>query len=60
MEYQIDYSYGNVSGRIVLISIILDSQKLSLCNIYVPNNQTHQLEFMQERNNCIIDKTELS
>ena len=59
MEYQIDYSYGNVCGRIVLITIILDSQKLSLCNIYAPNDQTHQLEFMQELN-CIIDKTELT
>ena len=60
MEYQIDYSYGNVSGRIVLITIILDSQKLSQCNIYAPNDQTHQLEFMQELNNCIIDETELN
>ena len=60
MEYQIDYSYGNVSGRVVVITIILDSQKLSLRNIYAPNDQTHQLEFMQELNNCIIDKTELT
>jgi len=43
----------------VLITIILDSHKLSLCNIYAPNNQTNQLEFIQKLNNCIIDKTEL-
>ena len=35
VEYQIDYSYGNVCGRIVLITIILDSQKLSLCNLRI-------------------------
>ena len=44
----------------MLITIILDSQKLSLYNIYAPSNQTNQLEFIQELNNCIIDKTELS
>ena len=49
-----------MSGRIVLITITFGSQKLSLCNVYAPNNQTNQLEFMQELNNCIIDKTELS
>ena len=33
--------------------------KLSLCNIYAPNNQTDQLEFLQELNNCLMDKSEL-
>ena len=55
-----DYCYSNKSGRIVLITITFGSQRLSLCNIYAPNDQTNQLEFMQELNNCIIDKTELS
>ena len=55
-----DYCYSNKSGRIVLITITLGPQKLSLCNIYAPNNQTNQLEFLQELNNCIIDKTELT
>ena len=44
----------------MVIKITFGSKKLSLCNIYAPNNQTNQLEFMQELNNCIIDKTELS
>ena len=57
---QVDYCYSNNSGRVVLITITFGSQKLSLCNIYAPNNQTNQLEFMQELNNCIIDKTELT
>ena len=34
--------------------------KLSLCNIYAPNSQTEQLKFLQELNNCLIDKSELS
>ena len=33
---------------------------MSLYNIYAPNNQSNQIEFMQELNNCIIDKTELT
>lgn len=30
------------------------------CNIYAPNDQVNQLKFMQELNNCIIDKSELT
>jgi len=48
---QVDYCYIIKSGRIVLITITLGPQKLSLCNIqklslcsiYTPNNQTNQL-----------------
>ena len=57
---KVDYCYSNNSGQIVLINTILSSQRLSLCNFYVPNNQTNQVEFMQEQNNCIIDKTKLT
>ena len=34
--------------------------KTSLCNIYAPNNQSCQLEFIQELNNRIIDKSEMT
>lgn len=60
MTFQMEYSFRNNTGRIVLITILLNSMKLSLCNIYAPNNQTDQLEFLQELNNCIMDKSELS
>jgi len=39
---------------------VLGTEKLSLCNIYVPNDQSNQLQFIQELNNCIIDKTEFT
>ena len=42
------------------ITISLSGYKLPLCNIYPPNNQANQLQFMQVLNNCIIDKTELT
>ena len=32
----------------MLITIVINSLMLSLCNIYAPNNQAEQLEFLQE------------
>ena len=60
VQLKVDYSYANDSGRIVLITITLNRQKLSLSNIYAPNDHVNQLQFMQELNDCIIDKTELT
>ena len=34
--------YSNNSGRIVLITISLNGQKVTLCNIYAPNDQANQ------------------
>ena len=33
-QLQVDYLYSNNSGRIVLITISLNGQKITLCNIY--------------------------
>ena len=44
----------------VLITMAFNSLKLSLCNVYAPNNQSEQLNFLQELNNVLIDKSELS
>ena len=59
MQLQVECLYSNNSGRLVLITISLNGQKVTLCNIYAPNDQANQLQFLQELNNCIIDKTEL-
>ena len=37
-----------------------NSLKLSLCNVYAPNNESEQLNFLQELDNVLIDKSELS
>ena len=42
----------------MLITVTLYSLKLTLCNIYAPNSPAEQLAFIQELNNCIIDKSE--
>ena len=60
MQLQVEYQYSNNSGRIVLITISLNGQKVTLCKIYAPNDQANQLPFLKELNNCIIDKTELT
>ena len=59
LQLEIDYTYKNNSGRIVLIKTTLNSLKLTLCNIYAPNGQS-ELEFIQELNRCLIDKSELT
>ena len=60
MQNRAEYSFSNKSRRTVLITIDLKALKLSLCNIYAPNSQTEQLEFLQDLNNCLMDKSEIS
>jgi len=60
VQNMIDYSFSDKAGRIMLITCVLNSLKLSLVNIYAPNNQSEQLEFLQNLNNCLIDKSEIS
>jgi len=60
VQDKIDYCFSDKSGRIVLITLVINSLMLSLCNIYAPNNQAEQVEFLQELSNCLIDKSELT
>lgn len=60
INYNVHYCFSNNSGRMVLITVSINGLKVSFCNIYVPNNPSEQLEFIQELNNCIIDKSELT
>ena len=62
MREKVELFFTDKLGRIALITIVINSLKLSLCNIYAPNNQTQWTarEFLQERNKCIIDKAELT
>ena len=57
---KVEFFFTDKLGRIMLITIVLNSLKLTLCNIYAPNNRTEQLEFLQKLNNCLIDKAELT
>ena len=60
VQNKIDYLFSDKAGRIVLITCVLNSLKLSLVNIYAPNSQSEQLDFLQNLNNCLIDKSEIS
>jgi len=42
----------------VLIALNFDCLRLSLCNLYAPNNVSEQLQFIQELNSFLIDKAE--
>ena len=52
--------FNDASGRIVLITLILNDLNLSLCNIYAPNNHADQLEFIRQLNSLLIDKSDLT
>ena len=58
LNYVLESSHASKSGRIVLITVLVNGLTISFCNIYAPNNQQEQLEFIQELNNCLIDKAE--
>jgi len=58
--YNVQYFFSDNSGRIVFITVSINEQKVSFCNIYAPNNPLEQLEFIQALNNCIINKSELT
>ena len=60
VQDKFEFIFTDKLGRIVLIAIIINSLKLSLCKIYAPNNQTEQLQFLEGLNNCLIDKSELT
>ena len=46
---KVELFFTDKLGRIVLITIVINSLKLSLCNIYAPNNQTEQLDFRRTK-----------
>ena len=54
----LESSHASKSGRIVMITVLVNGLKISFCNIYAPNNLQEQLEFIQELNNCLIDKAQ--
>ena len=56
-KIKIDYSF---SDKAVLITCVLNSLKLSRVNIYASNSQSERLEFLQNLNNCLIDKSKIS
>ena len=59
-ENKIKNSLSDNSGRIVLINLIYNCTELSLCNIYTPNDHADQLRFIEELNNYLIEKSELT
>ena len=46
------------NGRIVLVDLSLNGSKFSLCNIYVPNDQRKQQEFLLDLSAYLMSDTE--
>ena len=51
--------YSDQEGRIVIINLIIQKVKLSLCNIYAPNNPMQQNKFIQSLNEVLLSKVEI-
>ena len=54
----LESSHGSKSGRIVMITVLVNGLKISFCNVYAPNNLQKQSEFIQELSNYLIDKAQ--
>ena len=56
----IESQYFDVDGRIVLVNISFNSTKVSLCNIYAPNNLELQLRFISTLNEFLCSNANIS
>ena len=54
MLSKIDCIFNSSAGQMVLITMEFNLLKLSLCNVYAPNNQSEQLNFLQELHNVLL------
>ena len=46
--------FSDPEGRIVTIDLIIQKVKLSICNIYAPNNSMQQNKFIQGLNEALL------
>ena len=56
----IESQYSDVDGRIVLVNIDFNCTKVSLCNIYAPNNLDLQLHFVSTLNEFLCSNANIS
>ena len=56
----IESQYSDVDGRIVLVNIDFNCTKVSLCNIYAPNNLDLQLQFVSTLNEFLCSNANIS
>ena len=47
LNYVVESSHASISGRIVMITVLVNGLKISFCNIHAPNNLQEQLEFIR-------------
>ena len=51
--------FSDPEGRIVIINLIIQKVKLSICNIYTPNNSMQQNKFFQGLNEALLSNAKI-
>ena len=51
--------FSDTEGRIEIINLIIHKVKLSICNIYAPNNLVQQNNFIQGLNEALLSNAEI-
>ena len=60
VKEKVTFTSSDADDRIILINLTYNGLKLSFCNIYAPNDHTQQVNFIQELNCLLIDKSEIT
>ena len=58
-NFTFENSHKDPNGRIVSVDVNLNGSKFSLCNIYVPNEQRQQQEFLHNLNTYLMSNTDI-
>ena len=52
----IDNIIANKNGRFIVIEAIFDETKIVFVNIYAPNDQTHQVQFLRDLSHSTLNQ----
>ena len=63
MNPSLNYTFENIhkdqTGRIISIDLSFNETSFSLCNIYAPNDQRQQQEFIHDLNTYLMSNTDI-
>ena len=59
-KLNVEVTGKDLDGRIVSINLIYNSAKISICNIYAPNDSQQQQKFLLTLNRYLMSHTEIS
>ena len=59
LNYSFENSHKDQNGRIVSVDVNLNESKFSLCNVYAPNDQNQQHEFLHDLSTYLMSNTDV-